>query len=312
MNSIVVPIYNEEESVLRFYEELKLELKKLDNNYEIIFVDDGSTDSTLEILKKLHKKDKKIKIFSFRKNNGKSEALACGFSQAVGKYIITLDADLQDKPSEIKKILTQLDSGIEVSCGWRKNRKDSLKKNLSSKFFNVLANIFWGIKLHDYNCGLKGYTSEAAKSLKLYGGFHRFIPLLAFQLGFKVDEVAVIHEKRKYGKSKYGFSKLWKDLPDIFTMIFLSRYKDRPLHFFGLVGQVLLGFGFIILIYLSILWFLGQSIGNRPLLLLGILLVLSGFQVFLTGFLADLFVNLNGREKDEKTLLKYSSNKPTS
>lgn len=312
MISIVVPAYNEEESLHAFYKELKAELVKLKKPYEILFIDDGSSDATLTILKELEKEDKEVKIYSFRKNLGKAEALNMGFSKAKGEYVITLDADLQDKPSEIKKILSKLEIGVEVVCGWRKHRKDSTKKLISSKFFNALANKFWGLKLHDYNCGLKGYTNEAAKSLKLYGGFHRFIPLLAYQHGFSVEEVAVEHEKRKYGSSKYGFSKLWKDMPDMFTMIFLSKYKDRPLHFFGIVGEVLFVLGIVVLAYLSLLHFMGRSIGTRPLLFLGVMLVLSGFQAFFTGFLADLLVHLNDKSGDNGKvtyLLKYSSEK---
>lgn len=312
MISIVVPAYNEEESLHAFYKELKAELVKLKKPYEILFIDDGSSDATLTILKELEKEDEEVKIYSFRKNLGKAEALNMGFSKAKGEYVITLDADLQDKPSEIKKILSKLEIGVEVVCGWRKHRKDSTKKLISSKFFNALANKFWGLKLHDYNCGLKGYTNEAAKSLKLYGGFHRFIPLLAYQHGFSVEEVAVEHEKRKYGSSKYGFSKLWKDMPDMFTMIFLSKYKDRPLHFFGIVGEVLFVLGIVVLAYLSLLHFMGRSIGTRPLLFLGVMLVLSGFQAFFTGFLADLLVHLNDKSGDNGKvtyLLKYSSEK---
>ncbi|MGE5042195.1 MAG: glycosyltransferase family 2 protein [Candidatus Levyibacteriota bacterium] len=312
MISIVVPVYNEEESLEAFYEVLVKELSKLKKPYEILFIDDGSTDATLRLLKAFHKKDKDVKIFSFRKNVGKSEALSVGFSQAKGEYIVTLDADLQDKPSEIKKILDALEdpNGAEVVCGWRKNRQDSFKKKLSSKFFNSLANRFWGLKLHDYNCGLKGYTAQAAKSLKLYGGFHRFIPLLAYQHGFTVMEVPVEHAKRKFGVSKYGFSKLWKDMPDMLTMIFLSRYKERPLHFFGIVGEILFLLGILVLGYLSFLHFAGETIGTRPLLFLGVMLVLSGIQAFFTGFLADLLVHLNDRQENgEKFLgrLKYSS-----
>lgn len=312
MISIVVPVFNEEESLEAFYSTLKQELIKLKKSYEILFVDDGSTDATLRILKSFSKIDKAVRVFSFRMNLGKSEALSLGFSKAKGEYIVTLDADLQDKPSEIKKILAALEdkSGAEVVCGWRKNRRDSFKKKISSKFFNTIANKFWGLKLHDYNCGLKGYTSEAAKSLKLYGGFHRFIPLLAYQHGFTVMEVPVEHDKRKFGVSKYGFSKLWKDMPDMFTMIFLSKYKERPLHFFGIVGEVLFVLGVIVLAYLSFLHFMGKSIGTRPLLFLGVMLVLSGIQAFFTGFLADLLVHLNDRQENgEKFLgrLKYSS-----
>lgn len=302
MLSIVVPVYNEAESLIILYKRLKEALVK---NHEIIFLDDGSTDSSLTILKKLEREDKSIRLFSFRRNLGKSEILTFGFQKANGDFIVTLDADLQDKPEEIHKLLCNI-KNYDLICGWRKNRNDPFQKVISSRFFNFLAKVFWGLNLHDYNCGLKIYSRDAAKSLKLYGGMHRFIPLLVYQKGFSVTEVDVVHDKRKYGKSKYGFSKLWKDLPDIFTMIFLSKYSQRPLHFFGMIGGFLLFIGILILSYLSYIHFQGEAIGRRPLLFLGMLLVLSGFQVFLTGFLADLFINISYKNTDE-SVLKYSS-----
>lgn len=309
MISIVVPVYNEEDSLQSFYAELSL-IFDSSRNYEIIFIDDGSFDNSLNLLKKIASKDKKVKIYSFRRNQGKSEALTFGFQKAKGDYIVTLDADLQDKPSEISKLLDKAKDGQDLVCGWRKVRKDPLQKRLSSRLFNFLTRKFWGLNLHDYNCGLKVYTKKAANSIRLYGGLHRFIPILVYQCGFSVTEVVVEHRERKFGKSKYGFSKLWKDLPDIFTMIFLSKYGDRPLHFFGVAGFLLLLPGVIILGYLATIKFMGQGIGERPILFLGMLLVLSGFQVLFTGFLADLFINLSKRSNSESfpnLSIKYST-----
>lgn len=309
MLSIVVPVFNEQESLKFFYSEFIKFIPKLSKAYEIIFVDDGSTDSSFKLLKGFEGRNKSVKIFSFRKHQGKAEALTLGFAKAKGEIIITLDADLQDKPEEISKLLKKINEEWDCVSGWRKNRKDSMAKILSSKLFNFLATAFWGLKVNDLNSGLKVYRKEAAKSLDLYGGLHRFIPLLLHQEGFKVTEIPVVHEKRKFGKSKYGFSKVLTEAPDMFTMLFLSRYAKRPLHFFGVFGGVLLIVGFIILAYLSYLRFQGQTIGGRPLLLFGILLVLTGFQVFLTGFIADLIIHVfkksNGKEKS--VLLKYSS-----
>lgn len=306
MISIVVPVFNEEESLEAFYETLTDALKKIQEKTEIIFVDDGSNDSSLTMLKEFAEKDTSVRVFSFRKNTGKAEALSLGFQKARGEKIVTLDADLQDDPFEIEHMLKKLDEDYDLVAGWRKDRKDSSKKVISSKLFNFLARTFWGLRLHDYNCGLKAYKAEAAKSLTLYGGFHRFIPLLVYQEGFRVTEEPVKHHTRKFGKSKFGFSKLWKDLPDIFTMLFLSRYSTRPLHFFGTLGLFMLGVGFLVLLYLTIIWFSGQSIGDRPLLLFGILLELTGLQMFMTGFLAELLINL--LNKREMSLpLKYSS-----
>jgi len=306
MISIVVPVFNEEECLAILYKELICVTPQLDKSYEIIFVDDGSTDGSLQILKKFEKENSHIRIFSFRKNQGKAEALTFGFQKAKGDYIITLDADLQDKPKEILKLIKKAkEENWDVVCGWREKRKDPTSKVFSSKLFNSITSIFWGLKLHDYNCGLKLYSKEVAKSLRLYGGMHRFIPLLAHDQGFTVTEIPVEHEKRKYGKSKYGFSKIWKDLPDIFTMFFLSRYSKRPFHFFGVAGALLILIGIVILGYLTYLRILGETIGQRPLLFFGMLLVLAGLQVFFTGFLADLITNFS--HKNEEFSLKYSS-----
>jgi glycosyltransferase involved in cell wall biosynthesis len=309
MVSAVVPVFNEEESLKRFYDVLISSLAKL-GSYEIVFIDDGSTDSSLDLMKKLAVKDKKIRIFSFRKNQGKAEALTLGFKMAKGDYIVTLDADLQDRPEEIKNLLEKLKEGYDLVSGWRKWRKDSLKTILSSKLFNSIMSAFWGVHLHDYNCGLKVYTKDCAKSLNLYGGMHRFIPLLAANNGFEVTEIPVVHEKRKFGKSKYGFSKIFKDVPDMLTILFLTRFAKRPLHFFGFIGGVATSLGSIILLYLFILRLMGQTIGTRPLLTFGILLVLAGFQVLFTGFLADLILHIssqNDHSAIDEERLRYKS-----
>ncbi len=313
MISFVIPAYNEEESLPTFYTRLTKVAEKLKEAYEIIFIDDGSTDHTLSLLQQFEKKDKHVKIYSFRKNQGKSEGLTLGFQMAKGDYIVTLDADLQDLPEEIEKLHRKAQEGYELVSGWRKDRKDPLKKVLSSKLFNLLAKFFWGLDLHDYNCGLKVYTADAAKSLRLYGGMHRFIPLLTYGQGFTVTEVAVEHSKRLYGTSKYGFSKLWKDLPDIMTMLFITKYSKRPLHFFGMVGGILFSLGILVLLYLTGVHFSGHSIGTRPLFFLGILLLLAGLQVLITGFLADLIINISHtpRSIEERMHfhLKYRSDK---
>ncbi|MDO8657822.1 MAG: glycosyltransferase family 2 protein [Candidatus Levybacteria bacterium] len=308
MISVVVPVFNEEESLEAFYKELIIVIPILDKNYEIILVDDGSGDKSLGILKSISSKNKNVKIFSFRRNQGKSEALTYGFEKSSGEYVVTLDADLQDKPSEISKILDKAKKeNFDLVCGWRKDRKDSVKHILSSKIFNFLARWLWGLKLHDYNCGLKVYKTECAKSLKLYGGLHRFIPLLAYQQGFKIAEIPIIHQKRQFGKSKYGISKIWKDLPDMFTMFFLSKYGKRPMHFFGIIGGALSLAGFLVIVYMYVfIHGLGQAITSRPLFFFGIISLLGGFQIFFTGFLADLIINISHKQ-DKEPLIKYSS-----
>lgn len=310
MISVVIPVYNEQESLDKFYPRLKNALSKIDKNHELIFIDDGSTDQSLEIIKRLVLKDKLVKVFSFRKNQGKSEGLTYGFKVANGDYIVTIDADLQDRPEEIGNLLKKSKEGFDLVSGWRKNRKDAIYMKLPSKLFNLLMSAFWGVHLHDYNCGLKLYKKDAAKSLSLYGGMHRFIPLLVSEKGFEVTEIAVVHDSRKFGKSKYGFSKVFKDIPDMFTILFLTKYAKRPLHFFGLVGGVLSVIGFLILLYLTIIHFLGHSIGTRPLLTFGMLLMLAGLQILFTGFTADLIISLSERDKTSKTLddlIKYKS-----
>jgi len=309
MISAVVPVYNEEESLKAFYSELSRNLANLKIPYEIVFVDDGSKDETLNILRSFAQKDKNVRIFSFRRNHGKAEALTFGFQKAKGDYIVTLDADLQDRPREISKLLQKAEKeNWDLVSGWRKNRKDSVEKIISSKFFNFLASVFWGLKLHDYNCGLKLYSKDATKSLNLYGGMHRFIPLLAHEQGFTVSEIAVEHDERKYGKSKYGFSKIWKDLPDIFTMLFLNKYGKKPMHFFGAIGGLFLAIGILISIYLTIMHFQGYAIGERPLLFLGVLLIIVGLQTFFTGFLADLILSKSDKKNQDNFLRESLGN----
>lgn len=308
MISIVVPAFNEEESLENFYSEVKKYLPKWSEAYEMIFVDDGSTETTLKLLKKIEEKDKNVRVYSFRRNHGKAEALTFGFGKANGDLILTLDADLQDKPSEVEKLLKKQREGYDLVSGWRKNRKDTLAKIIFSKMFNFLAGTFWGVRLHDYNCGLKLYTNEAAKSVNLYGGMHRFIPLLVAQEGFRVTEVAVVHDIRRFGKSKYNAMKVLTQMPDMMTMLFLSKYGKRPLHFFGFVGVSLFAVGVLIGIYLSVLHFLGFAIGERPLLLLGLLLMILGVQISFTGLIADFILHTStGNGSSDSILLRYSS-----
>lgn len=309
MISYVVPVFNEEESILHFYAELIKHAKILSKEYEIIFIDDGSFDKTLDLIKDLEKKDSNVSIYSFRRNHGKAEALTFGFQKAKGDLIVTMDADLQDKPSEVIKLLEKQKEGFDLVSGWRKHRKDSFAKIVFSKLFNFTAGIFWGVRLHDYNCGLKLYTKDAAKSVNLYGGMHRFIPLLIAQEGFRVTEIAIVHDIRKYGKSKYGALKVLTQMPDMMTMVFLSKYSKRPLHFFGFFGGLLVLLGVVISVYLSILHFQGESIGRRPLLFLGMLLIISGLQAGFTGLIADLVLNISSKNQSSpEILVKYSSN----
>lgn len=306
MLSIIVPVFNEKESLHPFYKELIRVLGEIKKDYELIFVDDGSTDTSLEILQEFEKDNKNVRVFSFRRNLGKADALSLGFQKAEGDLIITLDADLQDQPSDIPLFIAKQKEGVDVVCGWRKNRKDKSRMKVISKLFNSVVHKAFDVPVHDYNCGYKLYVKEAAKSLRLYGGQHRFIPALVAEQGFIVDEIEVKHEPRLYGYSKYGFSKIFKDLPDMFSMLFLVKYRQRPLHFFGVVGGAIGFLGVLILSYLSVLRFMGETIGNRPLLTFGVVLALAGLQIFSTGFLAELLTSVTQREKFNFPL-KYQS-----
>ena len=315
MISLVVPAYNEGDGLHLFYKETIKYLSELDRTYEIIFVDDGSNDNTLSIMKSISNHDNNVRVFSFKGNRQKADALMLGFAKAQGDLIFTMDADLQDKPSELHKFINFMkENSSDVVVGSRRNRKDKSKMVIISKFFNWLNHKLFKLNLHDIDCGFKLFTKDAAKSLRIYGGLYRFIPLLLQQQGYLVQEVVVEHDTRQFGYSKYGFSKIFKNLPDLFTIIFLLKFSKRPLHFFGVLGGLISLAGFIAFTYLSILWFDGQSIGERPLLIFSILLMLGGVQTFFTGFLADLFISLNFKSKSQEENaslfpLKYSSDK---
>lgn len=314
MVSIIIPLFNEEESIKPLFDRLIKIIPGIDKDHEIIFIDDGSTDASLTELKKLAKKGANIRIFSFRRNRGKAEALTLGFQMAKGEYIVTLDADLQDKPEEIEKLYKKIHEGYDIVSGWKKDRNDPRYKVLASRIFNTVVGILFGLQLHDFNCGLKVYTKDVAKHLYLYGGMHRFIPLIAHEQGFSVTEIPVQHDMRKYGKSKYGFSKLWKDLPDLFTMLFLTRFSKRPLHFFGTSGSLLVLIGIIILLYLEVIHtFYKMAVGDRPLLFVGMVCIIAGLQIAFTGLLADLILNAvhNQQAEDNRIQfpLKYNSDK---
>ena len=291
--SAVVPVYNELESLPELVLQLESVFKKINKTFEIVFVDDGSNDGSLELMQKMARENKNIRIFSFRKNLGKANALSLGFNKAEGEYILTLDADLQDDPTNLPSMLQKLkEDNLDMVSGWRKERRDSLLKTISSKLFNRIAvPLLFKVDLHDLNCGLKLYKKELVKEIKIYGGMHRFIPVIASELGFQVGETPIVHHARKYGKSKYKPTKILTDIPDLLTLYFLSYYIKRPLHFFGNIGIVLLGAGGLILTYLFILRISGNSIGTRPLLTFGVLLFTTGVQTIFTGMLADLVVS---------------------
>jgi len=290
--SFVIPAKDEERSVEPLYREIVGVVKKLKKNFEIIFVDDGSTDNTFENLKRLHKRDKRIKIIRLRGNFGKSVALQAGFEEARGDIIFTLDADLQDNPKEIPKFLKELELGYDLVSGWKKKRRDPATKVISSRIFNFTTSLFTGVNIHDTNCGFKAYRREVVENLNLYGELYRFIPVLAAKQNFKVGEIVIEHRARKYGKTKFGWERNVKGLLDLITIVFLTGYLRRPGHFFGTLGLISFFFGFLIGLYITYLRVTTGSIQFRhPLLFLGMLLMIIGIQLVTTGLLAEMLVH---------------------
>ncbi len=295
--SIVVPLFNEEESLPELEKAIESSLKEK-YSYEIIFVDDGSTDESWRVIKSLGEKGNYIRGISFRNNQGKSVALQAGFEAASGKYVVTMDADLQDDPDEVPEMIQMLEEGHDLVSGWKKERFDPISKTIPSKFFNFVTRRATGIKLHDFNCGLKAYKSEVVKSIYLYGELHRYVPMLAKKEGFTaITEKVVKHHPRKYGSTKFGLSRFINGFLDLTTILFVQRYLQKPMHFFGSIGILLLLVGGAINIYMAVLrLFFDMGIGNRPLLFLGILLMVLGVQFFSTGFLGEL-LNIHHVEK---------------
>ena len=297
--SIVVPLFNEEESLRPLYSEIKKALKTISADHEIIFVDDGSTDKSLNIIKDLARLDNKIHYFSFRSNYGKSAALQVAFKNVTGDAVITMDADLQDDPNEIPGLLRKLDEGYDLVSGWKKKRFDPIIKKTSSKFFNYITRLFTRVKIHDFNCGLKVYRKHVVQSINVYGELHRYIPVLADWKGFSVTEIIVKHHPRRYGKTKFGISRFFKGFIDLITVIFTTRYIKRPMHLFGFVGMITALSGFVLSAWLAYeKLFYGYSLSNRPLLFLGILLIIVGVQFFAIGLLGEILVHNFNDEKE--------------
>jgi glycosyltransferase involved in cell wall biosynthesis len=303
--SVVIPLYNEAESLAELYSQLAAVFAKTAWTYELIFVDDGSRDDSLKILNGLVSKDPKVRVISFRRNFGKSAGLATGFRAATGTYVVTMDADLQDDPAEIPALVAKLEEGFDLVSGWKKKRYDPINKTLPSKLFNYVTGKLSGIRLHDFNCGLKAYRLEVVKELPVYGEFHRFLPVLAFKLGYRISEIPVQHRARKFGKTKFGASRFVNGFFDLLTVLFISDFNRAPLHLFGTVGMFCATLGFAINLYLSIGWFRGIPIGTRPLLFLGVLLMVIGVQFFSFGLIAEKMVNSS--ERDRTYSVKFDS-----
>jgi glycosyltransferase involved in cell wall biosynthesis len=287
--SIVIPVFNEEANLVPLFDELKTALSTY-KACEIVFVDDGSTDSSFSILKKIQESNKQVKVIRFRRNFGQTAALAAGFKYAEGDVIVTMDADCQNDPADIPKLLAKIDEGHDLVSGWRYDRKDRLlSRRLPSRIANFLISWTTDVKLHDYGCTLKAIKKEVAKSITLYGELHRFIPAVASWMGVNIAEVKVNHRPRHLGQSKYGISRTFRVLLDLITVKFLLSYSGRPIHFFGLPGLVCGFFGFLLALYMTIeRLFFGIALANRPLLLFAVLLILIGIQFIVFGLLAEL------------------------
>ncbi|HUS71381.1 MAG TPA: glycosyltransferase family 2 protein [Anaerolineae bacterium] len=306
--SVVVAVLDEEESIRPLYSGLDQVLDSLGREYEIIFIDDGSEDSSFQILKSLYENDREhVRVIQFRRNFGKTAALAAGFRETRGEVVITMDADLQDDPTEIPGLLDKLNEDYDLVVAWRHERRDPLSKRLPSKVANAAVSLLTGVKIHDLNCGFKAYRREVVADLKLYGELHRFVPVLAHWRGYRVTEQKVVHRPRQYGQSKYGFERLGRSFLDFGMVLFLTYYLKRPMHLFGTLGALLFLFGFAIGLYLTGLWVLGEGIGWRPLLFLGILAMIVGVQMASIGLLGEMVRNFAYDPEEEYSIRRLLS-----
>jgi glycosyltransferase involved in cell wall biosynthesis len=301
--SIVVPVYDEEESVVPLYDAVRAQLDEIGESYEIIFVDDGSRDGSFTVLRALHERDPRVRVIRFRRNFGKTPALVAGFAQARGNIVFTMDADLQDDPTEIPRFLEKLAEGYDLVSGWKYPRHDPLTKTVPSYFFNRMVGFTTGVKLHDMNCGFKAYRHELLDDIKLYGELHRFVPVLAHQRGFRVTEVKVRHHQRKYGKSKFGARRFLRGFLDLLMVLFLMSYLRTPLRLFGMIGLLATLAGLVVDGYVVADRFLPfgsqQPIHERPLLFVGIMLLIFGVSFILTGLQSEMIRHFAYRPSDE-------------
>ncbi len=306
--SLIVPLLNEADNLFPLYEHLVMSLEQVGQSWEVIFIDDGSTDASPAILEVLFRRDPaRVRVIQFRCNFGKTAALNAGFAHARGQVMITMDADLQDDPAEIPAMLAKLDEGYDLVAAWRIDRQDPLDKTMPSRIFNFAVSRLTGVRLHDFNCGFKVYRRTVTDSVKLYGELHRFIPVLAYQHGFRIAELPVQHHPRRAGVSKYGAGRLLKGFLDFGIVLFLTTYLKRPLHLFGTVGLTVFGLGSLINLYLAFLWLLREvggvagigPIGTRPLLIVGVLAMILGIQLISIGLLGEMLRYFTYRPTEE-------------
>ena len=298
--SVVIPVYNERESVRPLSAELLTVLRSLGRRIEILFVDDGSTDGTSDILADLAGEEPEIAVVRLRRNFGKAAALMAGFREARGDAIVTIDGDLQDDPAEIPRLLAELEGGADLVSGWKRDRQDSWSKRAASRVFNGVTAKMSGLGLHDLNCGFKAYRAEVVRTLALTGDQYRYIPVLAADEGFRVSEIPVNHRPRRYGSSKYGFERYLRGFLDLLTILFVGRFRQRPMHLFGGLGMLFMAVGIVICAYLAVLRLMGEGIGTRPLLLLGVLLIVVGVQLFTIGLVSEMIQRYHLRPQDDE------------
>lgn len=294
-----MPVLDEEGTVEELSRQVAEVIDSLGRSFEIVFVDDGSLDGTPERVKRAHENDERVKLVRLRRNFGKAAALTAGLDHSRGRIVITMDGDLQDDPSEIPRFLEALEEQqLDLVSGWKRQRRDRPVKRYTSKIFNWATRTLAKVDLHDFNCGFKAYRREVLEQVAIYGELHRYIPVLASRKGFRVGEIEVHHMPRRHGVSKYGWDRFYKGLLDLITVLFITRYTPRPLHLFGLVGLGFLAAGFGINLYLAVLWFGGEPLSRRPLLFLGVLLMVMGVQVLTTGLLAEMIAYSDFRKRD--------------
>lgn len=306
--SVVIPVFNEEESLLELTQWISRVMNAHGFSYEVILVNDGSTDKSWEVILELTENNSSLRGLNFTRNYGKSAALDAGFKRALGEVVITMDADLQDSPDEIPGLYEMVKGGLDVVSGWKKERHDPVSKTIPSKFFNGVTRWISGIQLHDFNCGLKAYRNKVVKNIHVYGEMHRYIPLLAKWNGFpKIGEKVVQHQARKYGYSKFGLERFLNGFLDLVSVTFVHRYKKKPMHFFGLLGSLSFLTGFIITAYLIFEKIYGLSKGlkvreivDQPLFFLALVALIIGVQLFVTGFLAELMTSNTAKETEYK------------
>jgi len=309
--SIVVPLYNEEENIVPLYNALRSTMDATGSNYEIIFVDDGSTDRTFELIRKLREKDPKVRALSFRRNFGQTAAFKAGFDHARGDVIVSIDGDMQNDPRDIPKLLSMIGE-YDIVSGWRRRRKDPfLTRRLPSMIANYLISKVTGVKLHDYGCSLKAYKAPVVKNINLYGEMHRFIPAIASWYGVRIAEVETTHQPRLHGGSKYGIGRSIRVILDLITVKFLQSFSTRPLQAFGPIGLLSVLAGFTICLYLAIVKLSGEPIGGRPLLLLGVLLTIVGIQLIGMGLLGEMVVRVYHESQRKPIYVLKTSDKET-